>query len=169
MYIPGFVSQGVYLKIYKLVPKIYFKRFSTYFKRYGCLRCSRKRTLYAANGLCPHFLGLVSDRLKACDRVLSQKAKTKNDSGRSDRFLRRVESARNLLSDLVGLGGASGQLTSGVDPPRLLLKNQVVMPPIQIVDNYRPHKVYIGSRALAETLYSRHTVPRRSACEEPKP
>jgi hypothetical protein len=100
-YLPWFVSKDVYVEMYKLVPKVYFRRFSTYFKRYGCLRCSRKRALYGANGLCLHCLGLVSDRLKICDRVLERKCKMKNDSGRSERFLQRVKSAQRLLSDLV--------------------------------------------------------------------
>ena len=124
-YFPGFISQDVYLKIYKLVPKIYFKRFSTYFSRYGCLRCSRKRTLYGANGLCLHCLGLVSDRLKACDRVLAQKAKSRNDSGRSDRFLHRVESAKHLLSDLVSLQRTARQASGGVHPPALPLEKTI--------------------------------------------
>jgi hypothetical protein len=121
-YLPGFVSQDVYLKMYRLLPKIYFKRFSTYFKRYGCLRCSRKRTLYGANGLCLHCLGLVSDRLKACDRVLVKRCSTKNGLGRSDRFLRRVDSARRLLSDLVVEQTTRRQSNGSVAPPANLLK-----------------------------------------------
>jgi hypothetical protein len=121
-YLPGFVSQDVYLKIYKLVPKIYFQRFSTYFKRYGCLRCSRKRTLYGANGLCLHCLGLVSDRLKACDRALAQQYEAKKDSGRSERFLHRVNSAKHLLSDLVGLQRSPSRSSGTIGPPAIPMK-----------------------------------------------
>jgi len=124
-YLPGFVSQQVYLKLYKLVPKIYFKLFSTYFKRYGCLRCNRKRALYGANGLCLHCLGLVSDRLKVCDRILTQKAKAKNDLGRSDRFLHRVKSAKHLLSDLVSLHRTACQPPGGVRAPALRPKKVI--------------------------------------------
>jgi hypothetical protein len=123
-HLPWFVPKEVYLQMYKLVPKVYFRRFSTYFKRFGCLRCSRKRALYGANGLCLHCLGLVSDRLKICDRVLERKYKTKTriDSGPSERFLHRVESAQQLLSDLVAQQRTTCKSRRKIDPPAISLE-----------------------------------------------
>jgi hypothetical protein len=99
---PWFVPLAIYRKTYALLPKTYYKRFSTYFHRYGCLRCGRKndKVLYGANGLCLPCLGLVSDRLKICDGVLERGVRS-TSSGKPERFLRRVNSARRLLADLV--------------------------------------------------------------------
>ena len=98
---PWFVPMTIYRKTYALLPKTYYKRFSTYFHRYGCLRCERSRSevLYGANGLCLRCLGLVSDRLKICDRAVARSVRS-TASGKPERFLRRVESARQLLADL---------------------------------------------------------------------
>ena len=123
-YLPWFLSKDVYLQMYKLVPKVYFRRFSAYFKRYGCLRCSRKRALYGANGLCLRCLGLVSDRLKICDRVLErQYNERKIDSDRSERFLRRVESAQQLLSDLAAQQRTTCKSGGKIDPPAISLSD----------------------------------------------
>lgn len=100
LYLPWFIPKDMYRQLFKSLPRVYFRRFSTYFKRYGCLRCGRKRALYGANGLCLYCLGLVSDRLKLCDRVLERKYKEKRDSDRSERFLHRLKTAQQLLSDL---------------------------------------------------------------------
>jgi hypothetical protein len=99
-YVPWFVSRDVYLRMYELLPKIYFKRFSKYFKRWGCLRCCRKRALYGANGLCLYCLGLISDRLKTVDRLLELEQRRKKHNGKSERFLHRVLTAQHLLGDL---------------------------------------------------------------------
>jgi hypothetical protein len=80
-YLPWFVPRDVYLQIYELVPKVYFRRFSAYFRRYGCLRCGRKRVLYGANVLCLYCLGLVSDRLKICDRLLERNIRRRQFQG----------------------------------------------------------------------------------------
>jgi hypothetical protein len=98
---PWFVPVAIYRKTYALLPKTYYKRFSTYFQRYGCLRCGRKKNkvLYGANGLCLPSLGLVSDRLKTCDKVVERRVRC-TALGRPERFLRRVNSARRLLADL---------------------------------------------------------------------
>ena len=97
-YIPWFVSKKTYERMYRLLPKIYFRRLSTYFRRYGCLRCGKRLVRYGANGLCKPCLGLVSDRLKICDRVLKRRyAKVFR---KADRYLRRARTARELLSDL---------------------------------------------------------------------
>jgi hypothetical protein len=100
-YVPWFVSKDVYRQMYKLLPKIYFRRFSTYFKRYGCLRCGRRLALYGANGLCMRCLGLVSDRLKICDAVL--KRRYRGNSSKADRYFRRATTARLMLADLAAL------------------------------------------------------------------
>jgi hypothetical protein len=100
-YVPWFVSKEVYSQMYRLLPKIYFRRFSTYFKRYGCLRCGRRLAIYGANGLCLECLGVVSERLKICDRML--RSKDKNHSRKADRYLQRVKTARFMLSDLAAV------------------------------------------------------------------
>ena len=97
-YIPWFVSRKTYEQMYSLLPKIYFRRLSTYFKRYGCLRCSRRLVLYGGNGLCKPCLGLVSDRLKICDRALERRYRS--HFRKADRYLRRARTARELLYDL---------------------------------------------------------------------
>ena len=104
-YVPWFVSREIYQQMYGLLPKIYFRRLSTYFKRYGCLRCSRRLVLYGGNGLCKPCLGLVSDRLKVCDRVLERRYAPYFDKG--DRYLHRAKTARALLSDLVEIDAAA--------------------------------------------------------------
>jgi hypothetical protein len=97
-YVPWFVSRKTYEQMYSLLPKIYFRRFSSYFKRYGCLRCSKRLVIYGANGLCKPCLGLVSDRLKACDRALERRYAPYFK--KADRFLHRSRTARALLADL---------------------------------------------------------------------
>jgi hypothetical protein len=96
--IPWFVSKETYDQMYTLLPKIYFRRLSTYFHRYGCLRCSKRFVIYGANGLCKPCLGLVSDRLKVCDRVLEKRYADRFQ--KADRYLHRSKTARALLADL---------------------------------------------------------------------
>jgi hypothetical protein len=98
LYVPWFVSRETYEQMYNLLPKIHFRRLSTYFKRYGCLRCSKRLVVYGANGLCKRCLGLVSDRLKACDRVLERRYAGRFQ--KADRYLHRSKTARALLADL---------------------------------------------------------------------
>lgn len=100
-YVPWFVSRQVYSQMYSLLPKIYFRRFSAYFKRYGCLRCGRRLVMYGANGLCLKCLGVVSERLKVCDRMLM--ARYKDHSRKADRYFRRAKTARSMLADLVAV------------------------------------------------------------------
>jgi hypothetical protein len=97
-YVPWFVSRDTYAQMYRSLPKIYFRRFSTYFHRYGCLRCSKRFVIYGANGLCKPCLGLVSDRLKICDRVLERRYADRFK--KADRYLHRSKTARALLADL---------------------------------------------------------------------
>src|SRR5579871_847566 len=97
-YVPWFVSRETYNQMYSLLPKIYFRRLSTYFKRYGCMRCGRRLVKYGANGLCKPCLGLVSDRLKICDRALERRYRPY--FRKADRYLQRAKTARELLSDL---------------------------------------------------------------------
>lgn len=97
--IPWFVSREIYKQMYSLLPKIYFRRLSTYFRRYGCLRCSKRFVLYGGSGLCKRCLGLVSDRLKICDRILERRHAS--HSHKAKRYLHRATTARALLADLV--------------------------------------------------------------------
>jgi hypothetical protein len=95
---PWFLSKGVKMQIEALVPPYYHKRFRLYFDRYGCVRCSRKRVLYAGCGLCLPCLGLISDRLKRLDGRL--KSLIGPDPRVSNvAFLRRRRVARELLAD----------------------------------------------------------------------
>jgi hypothetical protein len=105
-YVPWFVSKEVYSRMYRLLPKICFRRFSTYFKRYGCLRCSRRLALYGANGLCLQCLGVVSERLKVCDGML--KRRYKDHSCKADRYFHRAKTAQAMLSDLAALHKPDG-------------------------------------------------------------
>jgi hypothetical protein len=117
IYVPWFVSKPVYQKMYQLMPKIYFRRFSTYFKRYGCLRCGRRLALYGANGMCLKCLGVVTERLKVCDRIL--KTRYKERSRKADRYLHRATTARAMLADLVAAHKPPRSPNSGA--PLLLL------------------------------------------------
>ncbi len=89
----------VFKQIEKLLPYYYHKRFRFYFDRYGCVRCERKDVIYGCSGLCLHCLGLVSDRLKRSDQIMAKRYK-KVSAGLSKSFLKRRESAREILADV---------------------------------------------------------------------
>jgi hypothetical protein len=95
---PWFLSGSVRRQVEALLPGYYHKRFRLYFDRYGCVRCSRKRVLYAGSGLCVHCIGLVSDRLKRLDAKLKRMVGVDPWAG-NRAFLRRRRTARELLAD----------------------------------------------------------------------
>ena len=95
---PWFLSGSVKREVEALLPGYYHKRFRLYFDRYGCVRCSRKRVLYAGSGLCVHCIGLIGDRLKRLDAKLKGVAASDPRAG-NQAFLRRRRTARELLAD----------------------------------------------------------------------
>lgn len=54
---PWFLSDAVKREVEALLPGYYHKRFRLYFDRYGCVRCNRKRVLYAGMGCASTALG----------------------------------------------------------------------------------------------------------------
>jgi hypothetical protein len=105
---PWFLPKPVKRQVEAFLPRYYHKRFRLYFDRYGCVRCSRKRVLYAGSGLCVSCIGLISDRLKRLDAKLKSTIAVNPRMG-NQAFLRRRRTARELLADFrdAGLGRAS--------------------------------------------------------------
>ena len=97
---PWFVSKDAIYQLRRILPPAYHRRFSTYFERYGCIRCRRKDRVYGASGLCLPCHGLIDDRLKRCDEILKGTLRQPPDDGREE-YLRRVSSARKLSVDHV--------------------------------------------------------------------
>jgi hypothetical protein len=95
---PWFLSDSVKKQVEAIVPGYYHKRFRLYFDRYGCVRCSRKKVLYAGSGLCVRCIGLIGDRLKRLDAKLRSMVSVEPKAG-NQAFLRRRRTARELLAD----------------------------------------------------------------------
>ena len=96
---PWFLSKEVLRQIEALLPYYYHKRLRFYFDRHGCLRCERKDIIYGCSGLCLHCVGLISDRLKVTDKRM-KKRHEKKPTAVAEKFLRRRDSARQMLRDL---------------------------------------------------------------------
>jgi hypothetical protein len=97
--VPWFCSNDMIHQLRQILPPAYHKRFSAYFQRYGCIRCGRKDRVYRASGLCLPCHGLITDRLKRCDKILKQTFRGPSDNG-AEEYLKRMRSARDLLRDL---------------------------------------------------------------------
>ena len=98
---PWFLSRELLKQVEALLPSHYQRRFRIYFDKYGCIRCRRKRVLYGGNGLCLPCIGLVSDRMDRIDAKL-RNAGLLDPKGPAKAFLRRRQSARDLLADFRG-------------------------------------------------------------------
>jgi hypothetical protein len=96
---PWFLTKILVRKIEALLPYYYHTRFRFYFDRYGCVRCGRKDAVYCCSGLCLPCTGLITDRLKRSDRAMKRRYDTSNKLP-CRAFLRRLNSARELLADL---------------------------------------------------------------------
>jgi hypothetical protein len=100
-----------------------------YFKRHGCIRCSRLRVFYSGNGLWENCNQLIYRRLTVCDRQIRD-AQAKRSDRRPDQFVARMLSARKLLSDLAALhkNGDVRGLSKDSLPPQIVFipkyKNQ---------------------------------------------
>jgi len=62
------------------------------------MRCSRKDAVYSCAGLRVSCKGLISDRLKRTDKAMKRRYGAGTDL-RSEAFLNRLTSARELLAD----------------------------------------------------------------------
>jgi len=99
---PWFLPRRDQSKLIGVLRPNHRERMFAYFKRYGCIRCSRKRVFYSGNGLCENCNQLIYRRLTVCDKQV-RKAEAQLSGATPDRFLARMASARKLLSDLAAL------------------------------------------------------------------
>ena len=95
---PWFLTKKTLHKIEALLPYYYHLRFRIYFDRFGCVRCGKKKAVYCCCGLCKACNGLINDRLKTLDGTMKKRFGN-TESPPCAAFLRRVKTARELLSD----------------------------------------------------------------------
>jgi len=96
---PWFVPKKVLDEVQRLLPSMYHQRFLTFFNLYGCIRCGKKRP-YGCNGLCYNCVWWVQTRLRRCDSILAEKYHEPRIV-KADKLMHRINSARDLLADLV--------------------------------------------------------------------
>jgi hypothetical protein len=99
---PWFLARLDQSKLVGLLRPDHRERMFAYFKRHGCIRCSRKRVFYSGNGLCENCTQLIYRRLTVCDKQIRE-AEAKLPGATPNRFVARMLSARELLSDLAAL------------------------------------------------------------------
>ncbi len=104
LFIPWFLSSALRIRVRKMVPRYYHFRLRLYYQRYGCISCKRKDKVYGSNGLCKDCERLISDRLRYADARLKRQFEREQD-GAAKIFLRRLESAKQLLADLKAIMG----------------------------------------------------------------
>jgi hypothetical protein len=101
-FLPWFLTKAMRTRVEKLLPRYYHLRLRMYYKQYGCISCRKKTLLYGANALCKNCYAVVGDRLRRTDRRLQVRVGHEQD-GVAEAFLRRLESAKDLLADLKGV------------------------------------------------------------------
>jgi hypothetical protein len=100
-FLPWFLSKRVHLKVERLLPHVYHKRLFKYFQLYGCISCQTKKRMCYSNGLCRNCSTMISSRLRRCDRLMAEEYR-EAFTPPSNELLRKITSARSLLSDLAG-------------------------------------------------------------------
>lgn len=97
---PLFLTFRLRKAIERLLPDRHHQRMHQYFEKYGCLRCSRKNVLYAANGFCMGCINMIGKRMRKVDRELRAR-KPVLPPKLEENYLRPYNSARRLLADLM--------------------------------------------------------------------
>lgn len=67
---PWFLPRQDQSKLIGVLRPDHRERMFAYFKRYGCIRCSRRRVFYSGNGLCENCNQLIYRRLTVCDKQI---------------------------------------------------------------------------------------------------
>ena len=101
-FLPWFLTKGLRKRVEKLLPRYYHFRLRLYYETYGCISCHHKDRAYGSNGLCRPCHTKIGDRLRSTDARLQRQFNHEQD-GAAEEFLRRLESAKELLSDLKGI------------------------------------------------------------------
>jgi len=96
---PLFLTTELRRAIERLLPVGHHLRLRHYFDTYGCLRCSRNRAIYGANGFCMPCLQTIRKRMRKVDKEL-QARKPAPPPTVEETYLRSYSCARNLLADL---------------------------------------------------------------------
>lgn len=94
---PWFLPKGASYSIRALLPDNYWLRMRHYFEDYGCLRCGRRKAMYAANGMCQRCRGLVGSRtLRSMKKRIQKPAVVQKEM-----TLKLHESRRSKANDLL--------------------------------------------------------------------
>lgn len=120
---PLFLTVKLRKTIEQLLPIGHHQRLRQYFDTYGCLRCSRNRVVYGANGFCLLCINMIGKRLRKVDKEL-QARKPAPSPKLEETYLRPYNSARQLLADLmpkIGKGAMRGR-PEPKSPPKVYLK-----------------------------------------------
>lgn len=98
---PWFLPKKIAFSIRRLMPMWYADRMVAYFSTYGCLRCNRRKVVYACCGLCENCKNLIRSRLARCLKreVKNEPLRVELDTPRCDP--QRTKKAQRLLADLV--------------------------------------------------------------------
>ncbi len=120
---PLFLTIKLRKTIERLLPVGHHQRLRQYFDTYGCLRCSRNKVVYGANGFCMLCISMIGKRMRKVDKEL-QARKPAPPPKLQETYLRPYNSARQLLADLmpkIGKGPIRGK-PEPKSPPKVYLK-----------------------------------------------
>jgi len=95
---PWYLPLKTATTIRRILPSEQRHKMKFYFEDYGCMKCSRKKVLYGANGMCRKCHGQLKLRIL----FAIKRRWTAKSIDNKPRTFTRIGDAQRILSDLVG-------------------------------------------------------------------